>query len=153
MKRAAGFCASYDCDNYAKATFLLNYGRIYICTLCKREGKIKEERGFIEGPTYIHDRFSTVKVEFNYEFSNDKYMEMAIVTDNDLKGLTYVYQTPLIKTDSRALKVAEAMLSNLNMFGATEDFPKQTEQVLTFDDDFVTFQEKLGEISKLWSKI
>ena len=62
-------------------------------------------------------------------------------------------QSPLIKTEKRALKVAEAILANLNRYRGLingDDIPRTTEIILSFDDPFDEFSRKLKQLSKEW---
>jgi len=65
----------------------------------------------------------------------------------------YTLQSPLIKTEKRALKVAEAILANLNRYRGLlngDDIPRTTEIILSFDDPFEEFSRKLQQLSKEW---
>ena len=65
----------------------------------------------------------------------------------------YTLQSPLIKTEKRALKVAEAILANLNRYRGllnSDDIPRTTEIILSFDDEFDEFSRKLQQLSKEW---
>ncbi len=75
--------------------------------------------------------------------------------DESLWGRNNVYtlQSPLIKTEKRALKVAEAILANLNRYRGLlngDDIPRTTEIILSFDEPFEEFQKKLTQLSKEW---
>ena len=62
-------------------------------------------------------------------------------------------QSPLIKTEKRALKVAEAILANLNRYRGLingDEIPRTTEILLSFDEPFDEFQRKLRQLSKEW---
>ena len=65
----------------------------------------------------------------------------------------YTLQSPLIKTEKRALKVAEAILANLNRYRGLlngDDIPRTTEIILSFDEPFEEFEKKLTQLSKEW---
>ena len=86
---------------------------------------------------------------------NGVYREIGIVRDESLWGRNNVYtlQSPLIKTEKRALKVAEAILANLNRYRGLlngDDIPRTTEIILSFDDPFDEFSRKLKQLSKEW---
>ena len=92
-------------------------------------GKVEKERGFYTGNA---DVFKEVRVEYNFDPINTVYREIAIVRDESLWGRNNVYtlQSPLIKTEKRALKVAEAILANLNRYRGllnSDDIPRTTE--------------------------
>jgi len=134
MKRGVGYCENTDCEDYAKGVFLLNHGDTFYCPRCRQLGKVEKERGFYTGNS---DIFKEVRVEYNFDPINGVYREIAIVRDESLWGRNNVYtlQSPLIKTEKRALKVAEAIL---------------TEIILSFDDPFDEFSRKLKQLSKEW---
>ena len=144
MKRGVGYCENTDCEDYAKGVFLLNHGDTFYCPRCRQLGKVEKERGFYTGNT---DIFKEVRVEYNFDPINSLYREIAIVRDESLWGRNNVYtlQSPLIKTEKRALKVAEAILANLNRYRGLlngDDIPRTTEIILSFDDEFDEFSRK-----------
>jgi ribosomal protein S27AE len=152
MKRGVGYCENTDCEDYAKGVFLLNHGDTFYCPRCRQLGKVEKERGFYTGNT---DIFKEVRVEYNFDPINTVYREIAIVRDESLWGRNNVYtlQSPLIKTEKRALKVAEAILANLNRYRGLlngDDIPRTTEIILSFDDDISEFSRKLQQLSKEW---
>jgi ribosomal protein S27AE len=133
MKRGVGYCENTDCEDYAKGVFLLNHGDTFYCPRCRQLGKVEKERGFYTGNT---DIFKEVRVEYNFDPINSLYREIAIVRDESLWGRNNVYtlQSPLIKTEKRALKVAEAILANLNRYRGLlngDDIPRTTEIILS----------------------
>jgi ribosomal protein S27AE len=152
MKRGVGYCENTDCEDYAKGVFLLNHGDTFYCPRCRQLGKVEKERGFYTGNT---DIFKEVRVEYNFDPINSVYREIAIVRDESLWGRNNVYtlQSPLIKTEKRALKVAEAILANLNRYRGLlngDDIPRTTEIILSFDEPFEEFSRKLEQLSREW---
>jgi hypothetical protein len=152
MKRGVGYCENTECEDYAKGVFLLNHGDTFYCPRCRQLGKVEKERGFYTGNS---DIFKEVRVEYNFDPIHGIYREIAIVRDESLWGRNNVYtlQSPLIKTEKRALKVAEAILANLNRYRGLlsgDDIPRTTEIILSFDDDFEEFSKKLTQLSKEW---
>ena len=152
MKRGVGYCENTECEDYAKGVFLLNHGDTFYCPRCRQLGKVEKERGFYTGNS---DVFKEVRVEYNFDPINGVYREIAIVRDESLWGRNNVYtlQSPLIKTEKRALKVAEAILANLNRYRGllnSDDIPRTTEIILSFDDEFEEFARKLQQLSKEW---
>lgn len=133
MKRAVGYCTNTDCEDYSKGTFLLNHGDKFFCSRCRVLGFIKKEEGDY---TQVGEIFTEVRVEYNYSPVDDKYTEIAIVRDESLpEGNVYTLQSPLVKTQNRALKIAEAILSNLNRCGVGEGgVPNTRETILCIDD-------------------
>ncbi len=152
MKRGVGYCEFSACEDYAKGVFLLNHGDTFSCPRCRQIGKIKTEHGFYSGATGI---FKEVRVEYGYDSIRDTYRETAIVRDESLDARHNVYtlQSPLIKTEKRALKVAEAILANLNRYHGlvkNDEIPRTTEFVLSFDEPLDAFKIKLYEIGHAW---
>jgi ribosomal protein S27AE len=150
MKRGVGYCENTDCEDYAKGVFLLNHGDTFYCPRCRQLGKVEKERGFYTGNS---DIFKEVRVEYNFDPINGVYREIAIVRDESLWGRNNVYtlQSPLIKTEKRALKVAEAILANLNRYRGLlngDEIPRTTEIILSFDDSFDEFQRKVQQLGK-----
>ncbi len=152
MKRAVGYCENTDCEDYAKGVFLLNHGEKFHCPRCRQLGAVMPEHGFYSGDS---DIFKEVRVEFNYDPINGKFREIGIVRDESLWGRCNVYtlQSPLIKTEKRALKVAEAILANLNRYRGLlvqGEVPKTHEVLLSFDDTNEEFSRKLSHLAKEW---
>jgi hypothetical protein len=146
MKRAIGYCKNSECEDHAKGIFLLNHGDSFYCPRCREAGNVKPEYGFARDDSKI---FKEVRVEFNYDAKEAKYKETAIVRDESIPGRHNVYtlQTPLVKTERRALKVAEAILSNLNRFGIGDGgVPKTTEVILSFDQSRDDFAVKCAQL-------
>ena len=151
MKRGVGYCENTECEDYAKGVFLLNHGDTFYCPRCRQLGKVEKERGFYTGNS---DIFKEVRVEYNFDPVHGIYREIAIVRDESLWGRNNVYtlQSPLIKTEKRALKVAEAILANLNRYRGLlngDDIPRTTEIILSFDDDMDEFIYMAGLLSGL----
>ncbi len=153
MNRAVGYCENTECEDYVKGVFLLNHGDTFQCSRCRKFGPIEKERGFYEGDAYI---FKEVRVEYNFDPINQKFLEIAVVRDESIQGPTntYTLQSPLIKTENRALKVAESILANLSRMAGLpqgEDIPRTAAYILSFDDDSDKFIRDLDNLSKLWS--
>ena len=152
MNRAVGYCEKTECEDYAKGVFLLNHGTTFYCPRCRDQGTVQAERGFYTGET---DIFKEVRVEFNYDPINGVFREIGIVRDESLWGRCNVYtlQSPLIKTEKRALKVAEAILANLNRYRGMlkqDEIPRTHEVLLSFDDNNEEFSRKLGLLAREW---
>ena len=150
MKRAVGYCENIGCNDYAKGVFLLNHSPNFLCPNCREQGHIEREVGFYTGNS---DIFKEVRVEFNFDPISKVYLEIGIVRDDSLPGAHNVYtlQSPLIKTEQRSLKVAEALLSNLNRYRgllSDGDIPQTTEILLSFDDPFNSFKEKCRQLGE-----
>ena len=150
MKRGVGYCENTDCEDYAKGVFLLNHGDTFYCPRCRQLGKVEKERGFYTGNS---DIFKEVRVEYNFDPINGVYREIAIVRDESLWGRNNVYtlQSPLIKTEKRALKVAEAILANLNRYRGLlngDEIPRTTEIILSFDEPYEEFKRKVEQLGR-----
>ncbi len=161
MKRAVGYCknaggAGEDgCEDFAKGVFLLNHGETFYCPRCRQLGEIQPERGFQERRDDAP--FKEVRVEFNYDPSSKAFREIAIVRDEAIWGIgsKYTLLSPLIKTEKRALKVAEAILANLQRYSDLlngDDIPRTTEIVISFDEDLDVFATKMKRLGEEWEK-
>jgi hypothetical protein len=67
----------------------------------------------------------------------------------------YTLQSPLIRTEKRALKVAEAILANLNRcpdIAFSPEVPNTTEVVLSLDDSADEFSRKLAALADEWER-
>jgi len=150
MKRAVGFCVDTECEHYGNSMFLLNQQGPYICQ-CGKKGIIEEERSEVEQRS---DHWKEVRVEWDYEFATRAYRGVAIVTDNALEGehSTYVLFSPLIKTERRALKVAESILATLQNGEKIEGdaIPRVTEKIVHFDAPLDIVKKEIEEITRSW---
>lgn len=160
MKRGVGYCMNTGslenegCEDYAKGVFLLNHGNTFYCPRCRFIGLMVKETGKAEFGNG-NAPFKEVRCEFNYDPCTAKFREIAIVRDEAIwgTGSKYTLLSPLIKTEKRALKVAEAILANLQRFAdlvLVDEIPRSTEVVLSFDEDLNVFIEKLNDLGKLW---
>jgi ribosomal protein S27AE len=151
MKRAVGYCQEDQCEDYCKGVFLLNHGNKFNCPRCREQGYVEPERGSYEGASLV---FKEVRVEHNYCAMSKTYSQIAIVRDESLWGTcsTYVLHSPLIKTEKRALCVAEGILSNLNKFAGKMDLdneiPSTMETMFSFDVPIEELKAKLAAFSK-----
>lgn len=152
MKRAVGYCENVDCEDYAKGVFLLNHGDTFYCPRCREIGSVVLERGI----HYVKDGapFKEVRVEFNYDPINSRFKEIGIVRDESIWGTGGIYTllSPLIKTEKRALKVAEAILANLQRYADILDdgIPRTTETIISFDEDIDAFTAKMKHLGQEW---
>ncbi len=160
MKRGVGYCMhvgsreDQTCDDYAKGVFLLNHGDTFYCPRCRKLGTVVKERGFPEAG-YGDAPFKEVRVEFNYDPIGERYQEIAIVRDESIwgTGSKYSLLSPLIKTEKRALKVAESLLANLQRYSNSfdnDDIPQTTEILISFDVALPEFSRKMKSLSKEW---
>jgi len=151
-RRAIGYCENTDCEDYSKGVFLINHGTTFYCPKCRDTGKVVAEQGFIDGRQ--ESPFKEVRVEFNFDPISHRFREIGIVRDDNVPdtGRTYTLLTPLIKTENRALKVAEAILSNLQCNVEVEDgeLPRTTEIIVSFDDELDVFFSKMKKLGEAW---
>ena len=133
MRRAVGYCTNPVCDDTWKENFLLGHEESYQCVRCGLPGKIEREHGHVENSLRI---FREVRFHYYYEPNIDKYMTIVAVSDDSLEeGNVYHMFSPFVKTEGRALKMAESVLANLNLGSAKEGaLPSTTETVLSWDD-------------------
>ena len=153
MRRGVGYCKEKACEEFTRGVFLLNHEGEFRCAGCGQPGWIERERGCYHGDG---ERFKEVRVEFNFDPADGIYREVAIVQDVSLWGRARVYtlQSPLIRTEKRALKVAEAILANLNRcpdLVNKDEIPNSSEVVLSFDDDLPEFKRKLEALAQEWA--
>jgi hypothetical protein len=66
--------------------------------------------------------YKTVILHFNYSAEHDRYLEQAIVELEGIAGGNTLHiEDTLIKTEKRALRVAEARLTTINVGDGTTD--------------------------------
>ncbi len=160
MRRGVGYCMntgsleSKGCEEYAKGVFLLNHGSKFSCPRCRLVGLVAKETGNAEFCGSAP--FKEVRCEFNYDPTTEKFREIAIVRDEAIwgTGAKYTLMSPLIKTEKRALKVAEAILANLQRYAdlAGDEIPRSTEVVLSLDDDLLVFSQKMKALGESWEQ-
>jgi len=150
--RGVGYCRNPDCEDRGKGVFLLNHVGTFNCPDCRQPGLVERETGFFEGDTGV---FREVRVEYNYDPEAHGYRDVAIVRDVSLwdASNTYTLRSPLVRTEKRALKVAEALLANLNRCASVlgkDEIPSSSETVLSLDDDLAEFTAKLRTLASEW---
>lgn len=151
MRRAVGYCEVTDCEDYAKGVFLLNHGDTFYCPRCRELGTVVPERGHFVGNSNV---FKEVRVEFDYCAVNRKFKSIAVIRDESLWGTRNVYtlNSPLIRTEKRALKVAEAILSNLNKYGMLAfgdgGIPSTMETIISLDQPVEELKKKLDTMAE-----
>jgi hypothetical protein len=160
MKRGVGYCMNTGslenegCEDYAKGVFLLNHGNTFYCPRCRQIGLMVKETGSAEFGANSAP-FKEVRCEFNYDPCTAKFREIAIVRDEAIwgTGSKYTLLSPLIKTEKRALKVAEAILANLQRYSDLvngDEIPRSTEVLVSLDEDLEVVTKKLNALGKLW---
>jgi ribosomal protein S27AE len=162
MKRGVGYCMNTGslenegCEDYAKGVFLLNHGNTFYCPRCRIIGLMVKETGRADFGEN-NAPFKEVRCEFNYDPCSKKFREIAIVRDEAIwgTGSKYTLLSPLIKTEKRALKVAEAILANLQRYSdlaGGDEIPRSTEVVISLDEDLDVFTKKMNDLGKLWEE-
>ena len=152
MRRGVGYCEDETCSEFIRGVFLLNYQGEFQCSACGAPGVVERERGWTQGDS---QRFKEVRIEYGFDPLDAVYREVAIVRDVSLWGRANVYtlQTPLIRTEKRALKVAEAILANLNRSPEAAlrgEIPSTSEVVLSLDQPIEDFRHQLERLALEW---
>ncbi len=161
MKRGVGYCMNIGgheepgCEDYAKGVFLLNHGDKFYCPQCRHLGTVVKETGHVDRGEREDAPFKEVRVEFNYDPTREKFLEIAIVRDEAIwgTGSKYTLLSPLIKTEKRALKVAESVLANLQRYAelsGEDEIPRSTEAIISMDEDLSVFSRKMRALGKSW---
>jgi hypothetical protein len=149
-KRGCGYCRDTECEDYAKGVFVLgDYDqKPFYCPRCRKTAHFELER-----TEYMNQEevFKEVQVHYNFDSVCGCYREIAIVRDNAVvRPHNHLkFFSPLIKTEPRALKVAEAILASVQCQGVvSDDALRRSEDVLSFDDPldkFLSDLKVLGE--------
>jgi hypothetical protein len=145
------------CEDYAKGVFLLNHGDKFYCPRCRHLGTVVKETGHVDRGDRDDAPFKEVRVEFNYDPTTKRFLEIAIVRDEAIwgTGSKYTLLSPLIKTEKRALKVAESVLANLQRYAelsSEDEIPRSTEVIISLDDDAPVFSRKMKALGKSWEE-
>lgn len=141
-RRAIGVCLNQDCEDFVKSVFLMNHGPRFYCPRCRSEGETVEEENRHWGEEGAP--WARSEVEYNWCPIEKRYREIAIVQDTaiDSPFRTHRLMSPLIKTEKRGLKVAEALLANLRWF----ETPRTTEQIISMDSEPEEYQKALAAV-------
>ena len=152
VQKAVGFCYNEFCDAKLKGTFLLNHGPRFYCPSCRAEGEtVSETTEVIAG---ANSKWKEVRVEFDYDPVDRRFRAVAIVKDNSIlgQGNKFLFKSPLVKTEKRALVMAESFLANLqnvNFLNSGESV-RANEKVIYFDSDKSRFMADLADLSEYW---
>jgi len=97
---------------------------------------------------------NVLRVEFNFDPITQTYRDVAIVIDHSLDNSHNVYRmkTPLVKTDRRALRIAESLLATLHQTSGLEqgEIPRSTERTINFSDSLDEIKGQLKEMAVSW---
>jgi len=112
-KRGVGFCVNSDCGCFGQLRSFRHLPEAYDCTRCGAPGQIERERGIKQPGATIFDE---VRVEYGFDPERRIYRDSVRVRDRRLLGKHDVYtlQSPLVKTRAQALRVAAAVMKQLN---------------------------------------
>lgn len=164
--RGVLICNNPQCEEFQKQTFALLTGKERAMPLlclghtgkstayeyapkCGQKRELLLENEFYTLGTKL---FRQVRVDWEYDVIERRYRNVAIVTDESLPQNAGIYtlQTPLVKTEKRALIVAENILSNLQrQHAAIESARVSAETVLRFDNSKEVFEEQLNRLSSI----
>jgi hypothetical protein len=113
MERGVGFCLDPQCMDFQKDIFLLEHFGPFKCSRCHKPGVKVLESGETDND-YSLD-FWQVRVEFCYDIATRTYRSIAIVSDETMpkEGNVYTLRCPIVKTEKRALMMAESILGSL----------------------------------------
>jgi len=149
MRRCVCYCPNAECVS----AFELMVSMADVASPCARCGRyrdIEQESGSYDGEEQF---FYEVMVEYNFTAEERRYREMAIVRDETRAGgNTYRLRSPLIKAEKRALKIAEAVLANLNQYSGSwkhDEVPRSTAFIIDLDAPRSEFDRRLTALSKL----
>ncbi len=113
LARAVMLCTTPECREWKQGRFMLASQFLEVERYCACCG----------GPVdFVPDTFDytggqpyrQVRVEYDYDCIEHRYRAIAIVTNEDSEGIgVHTYRTAVVKTEKRALQIAESRLSNL----------------------------------------
>lgn len=142
-----------ECTEFQKDVFLMAHNGSFKCGRCHRIGRKVMEYGETDNDFSLD--FWQVRLEFCYDVTFDTYRSVAVVTDEDMskEGNIYTLYTPLVKTEKRALLMAEAMLGTLmkadDSLFAKGYIPKDQVYNIDFDKPLAEIQGRLKEIGAM----
>jgi hypothetical protein len=149
IRRALGYCLNTKCEEHAKGVFLLNYGNVSRCRVCRTHHRIVPERAFHRG----HGPVVEVRVEWGYNPLRNDYDNITIVREEDARGGTIVtFQSPVTRTEKRSFRIAEATLANMRMGLYEEGEFGSREVVMTFDEPIERFSAQCEALGKRWER-
>lgn len=155
MRRAVGYCmSSEDCDDYGKGVFLLNHGDYFECVRCRIPGYIEKEKSHSQSN---NPYYKEVRVEWDYCVLERRYKATAIVRDESAPrdGNIYILYSPLIRTEKRALTVAESRMAQLDKLNGVPDVDEDIRMepvLLSFDETIDAFRKSLAEVHAMWQR-
>lgn len=148
VKRGVGFCINPECDQVYKDVFLFEAPGPFRCSRCFRGGRKVMEYGETDNDFSID--FWQVRLEFNYDPILNKYRSLVIISDETMskEGNIYTLYSPVIKTDKRALLIAESVLGNLmrcdDSIFSKGYIPKDNPIILDFDKPLADVKQQIN---------
>lgn len=143
--RGVGYCENTECIDFHKGVFLLNFSTQFYCPVCRSAGQlVPEQRDAVDDISA--SLYTTTIVNFDYTPADKRYRSQAIIKmEHCREGKAYTYSSPLIKTQARALKMAESLLAALNNGTSSADL-LLGETVLSFDQSATEFKVVLKKL-------
>lgn len=133
-----------DCEDLGKGVFVMGGDAKPLCRACHRPMEYIRESCTTSGDSPI---FREVRVEFQYDPLQRRYRGVAIVRAESIwKGSVYTLYSPLVKTDKRALALAESLLGALVTSGTLSNDARQT--VLDFGASRSEWVEQILNLSR-----
>ncbi len=152
LRWCIGYCLNDKCHSCFKGAFLLNPETEFqfICGDCDVAGYVEHEKHKTTGAGEI---YTECRVSFNYNPEERKYRGEAIIRREDIMPeLIYKMSSPVVKGESRALKLAEGLLSHLTNGPKIQNgaIIEAHEKTLYWDDPRSLYLINLGKIGKQW---
>lgn len=147
--RAILICGNSNCPCWGRQAFLLGYQENALCSGCHQPAYVEPETKEVLGSSPI---FREVRVRFDFDSHSHTYRQTALVKDHSIpegEGSVFILSSPLIKTERRALTVAEVFLGSLHRRSDPYfvDVPL-TETILSFDVPREKFAEDCETLRK-----
>lgn len=151
-RKMLGYCENIDCKDFLKGAFMWMHTGPFQCSKCQgKQGHLVAERGIRSGPP--NAIYGEVRIEFNYDPSQKRYRDIAILRDDSLgdRIRTFTFQSPMVRTEKRAFKLATGYLATLN--DGTElaleddtEIPRPIEHVVDLDLPRKEFSERMRRL-------
>ena len=147
MQRGVGWCSNAECMERYKLVLLIGLAATgdFWCPTCRHPGRRQDEEYLGLGAEW----YASVRVEFNFDPERAAFTEAVVVYLGDLPhGAALTLRSPLVKTESRATKIGQALLSNLNVHGHA----RTTEFNLFFDRPLAEVREQCAALGDVIQK-
>jgi hypothetical protein len=124
VRRGVAYCLNTECKFYHSSVFMLfkhtghpSLGEPYVCPTCEQTGVVVPEVERRIPGDFAATGYGRVEVRFNWDPAVGYYRGSAIVVDHAIYpgSSQFILESPLIKTERRALAVAESAIANLNL--------------------------------------